>query len=134
MEEKLEFKVGKTYLIDGTYSWSGTLQEVYVDKITETAYKLRKERSDGTWYVEWVLKENFHENKKIVEFLNTPITPPYVGTEDIKIEINNPEYLKALTTFCPICNGTGRVPDDGSTAGDKACPKCNGTGIIYAVQ
>jgi hypothetical protein len=133
-EQELRFEVGKTFLVCGRYSFNHNYQEVYVEKITEYAYKFRKERTDGTWYSEWVGIADFPENHYIVEFLEKPSTPPPLKNDEIKVEINNPEYVKALTTFCPICNGTGRVPDEGSTAGDKACPKCQGSGLIYAVQ
>jgi len=133
-EQKLQFEVGKIYLIENHYYHTKSYHEVYVERITEKAYKLRKERANGTWFIEWEERKVFDERNNIIECLDTPMVPPLVSNVDYKIEVNNPEYLKALTVACPICNGTGRVPDDGSTAGDKACPKCFGSGLIYAVE
>jgi len=133
-EQELQFEVGKIYLVENHYFHNKSYQEIYVERVTDAAYKFRKERADGTWYLEWEERKIFDQRNRIVEYLDTPTFPPSVNGVDYKIEINNPEYLKALTAPCPVCNGSGRVPDHSVTTGDKACPKCFGSGLIYAVE
>ena len=133
-EQPTTLKEGCVFLIRNTYYHNDSFHEAYVERISKTAYKFRFERSDGTWYIEWIDHATFNERYVVDELLQVRATPPPVSSEQVKVEINNPEYLKALTTFCPVCNGTGRVPDHSTTGNDKACPKCNGTGVIYAVE
>lgn len=133
-EQELQFEVGKIYLVENHYFYNKSYQEVYVERVTDVAYKFRKERADGTWYLQWEEKIIFDRRNRIVECLDTPQFPPSVNGVDYKVEINNPEYLKAHTVPCPVCNGTGRVPDDKSTSCDKTCPKCFGSGLTYAVE
>lgn len=123
-EQELKFEIGKTYLI----KIYGSLQEVYVDKITKTAYKLKKERSDGTWYIEWVGKSEFKRLYEILEYLYTPNTPPQLETEKIMVEVN-----KDLSEECPVCGGSGKIPDDRITSGESSCPKCLGSGRVWRI-
>lgn len=116
-----ELKVGNVYLVK-VYS---TVQEIYVERIAKTAYKLRKEKSDGTWYTQWVTKIDFEKDYKLLEFLNTTPTPPQLESEKAKIE-----YKGYENKICPICDGIGRLPDDKTTGGTKICPKCWGSGYI----
>ena len=132
MEEELKLQICSSYITKRRDNH--TLQEVYVNNITKKAYHLYWRRSDGTYYADWLEKKEFDKTYEVFEHLREHSDVPSLNDNDYKIEINNPEYLKALTAPCPVCNGTGRVPDDSSTAGDKACPKCFGTGFIYAVQ
>lgn len=133
-EQELHFEEGKLYLVENHYFSTKSYQEIYVERITQKAYKLRKERADGTWYIDWEQVKVFHERNNILECLGSPLNIPSLKDNDYKIEINNPEYLKALTVPCPVCNGSGRVPDHNSTSTDKMCPKCFGSGLIYAVE
>lgn len=120
-----QINVGNIYLMK-IYS---SLQEVYVEKITKTAFKFRKERADGSWYVDWVEKKGFHQHHAVLEHLDKPINPPTLENENVSIDIDPPQNsgMKA----CPICSGSGQIPDDSVTVGTKTCPKCGGSGLIY---
>lgn len=121
--EQTLIQQGKIYLIK-IYS---SLQEIYVDKITKTAYKLRKERADGTWYVEWVTKSDFQSLYKVLEYLNTPSMPPQLEIEKPNITISSEDVTKE----CPVCGGSGRVRDHNTTSGETSCPKCLGSGRVW---
>jgi hypothetical protein len=125
-EQELQFEVGKNYLIRGKLPFNWNYQEVYVEKITECAYKFRKECSDGTWYIEWVGKSDFSESHHIMEYLETPLVPPLFKHEVIKIEINRNPFL----AICMHCYGKGMIPDTHSTAGETTCPNCWGSGHV----
>lgn len=133
-EQEITLQESGLYLVRNTYYYTHTIHEMYVEKIAKSAYKFRIERTDGTWYIDWIDKVTFEERYVVDELLERRTYHPPVSSDKVKVEINNPDYLKALTTFCPVCNGTGRVPDPSATAGDQACPKCNGSGVIYAVE
>ena len=121
-EQEQEFKVGGRFLINGKYSFDNPgLQEVFVEEITEKAYKLRKACTDGTWYIEWCMKVDFHKNYNIEEYLDTLSIPPALPTEVVKIDVTP-------MTICPFCCGSGTIPDDQSTAGTKTCQYCLGSG------
>ncbi|MEA2053494.1 MAG: hypothetical protein U9O96_00015 [Candidatus Thermoplasmatota archaeon] len=36
--------------------------------------------------------------------------------------------MKAV--LCPVCNGTGKIPDPDSTVGEKTCHGCHGYGWV----
>jgi hypothetical protein len=115
MSKKLNtLEVGKTYLIKGYDS----ICEAYVDKITKTAYKLIMEKNDGTWYLNWIEQNKFNRNYEILELLNVKGKPTLANDLD----------KKSKSESCPICNGTGELPDKESTTNKKPCPKCWGTG------
>lgn len=118
-----KLKVGNVYLIK-VYN---SLQEMYVEKITNTAYKTRKEKTDGTWYIEWVSKKSFELYYSLLEHIDTLSSPPQLETEKVKIEIKN-----LAPEICPACGGDGYVPDyDGrTTTATKLCPRCKGGGTI----
>ena len=120
-EQELTLEVGKLYIIDGKHSWTMGFQEMFVEKITETSYKLRKQSSDGSWYVEWVRKSNFEEDKYIIECIGTLSYPPALPSEVVQIN-TTPRII------CPYCTGSGTLPDEMSTAGTKTCPYCWGLG------
>jgi hypothetical protein len=123
-----QLNVGRLYLMK-IYN---SLQEVYVEKITKTAFKFRKERADGTWYVDWVEKKEFHQRHAVLEQLDTPLKKPQLEHE--KITINDPTHLKNMKDYtkeCPICQGDGWIPDDNTTSGRSSCPKCWGSGRVW---
>jgi hypothetical protein len=119
MKENIILKEGNTYLINA-YS---VIYEAYVDKITKTSYKFIIERTDGTWCIDWVSKERFENNHKILESLGKREKPLLT-----QISIND-NTIK--TTKCPICNGDGEIPDEKNTIGKKICPKCWGSGVDF---
>ena len=120
---EIEFEENKVYLI----KYFSVVQEVFVEKITDTAYKLRKQRSDGTWYIEWILKPSFKINNTILEYLYTLQTPPSLENKKNQIIVKNED----LTKECPICFGDKHIYDPNSTTCKRTCPKCNGTGRIF---
>lgn len=122
--EETQIYEGNVYLIKIHRT---IIQEVYVEKSSKTAYKLRKERSDGTWYIEWVSKYDFERNYVILELLNNLLEPPKLEVEKTKITINS----ESITKECPICGGSGRVPDNTVTSGQTTCPKCLGGGRVW---
>jgi hypothetical protein len=121
--EQKQLEKGNVYLVK-VYS---SLQEIYVERIAKTAYKLRKERTDGTWYVEWVEKSNFERHYKILEYLDAPPMPPQLEVEKPLVTISGED----LTKECPVCGGTGQVPDNTVTSGQTTCPKCLGSGRVW---
>uniref|UniRef100_UPI004055AA2A hypothetical protein n=1 Tax=Candidatus Electrothrix sp. TaxID=2170559 RepID=UPI004055AA2A len=123
-EQELNFEIGNVYLIKVYYN---SIQEVYVEKITETAYKLRKQSADGSWYVDWILKSEFNRKYTILEFLEKPKSPPPLEVEKSKISISGED----ITKECPICDGSGQVPDHTITSGKTTCPKCLGSGRVW---
>ena len=125
--EQIQLAQGGIYLVKNTYFHNDTFQEMYVERISDEAYKFRKERSDGTWYIEWVEKKQFHDRNEVLELLDKPMIPPPLDT--VKIEVNSPN--QTLMDDCPVCNGMGQVPDPGTTGGSKSCPKCWGSGKTY---
>ena len=125
--EQIQLEVGKIYLIENHYFHNNTYHEYYVERVTDVAYKFRKERADGTWYIEWDEKKEFHDRNNIIECLDDPLVPPPL--QSTKIEIKSPN--QTLMEDCPICNGMGTLPDPGPTGGTKSCPKCWGSGKTY---
>jgi len=123
-QEGIILKEGNSYLINtGMY---GDRQEVYVEKIAKTAYKFRKQATDGTWYINWEGKKYFN-SKNILEFLTSWVVPPTLPSEETyKIEINKTPYL----VICGTCYGRGVVSDPQCTAGETTCPECWGSGHI----
>ena len=117
-KEEIKLETGNVYLIK-VYD---NIREVYVEKITKTAYKFRVQRTNGTWYIDWIEKDWFQIKYQILEFLYSLKHPPRLEKENIISDLK----LKN----CPVCGGDGEVPDDTSTSGKKACPKCWGTGNI----
>ena len=130
-EQELEFQICSSYLTKRKISRD--LQEVYVNNITRKAYHLYWRRTDGTYYGEWLEKKEFDDKYWIFELLREENVPPSLGEDKLKIEVNNPDYLKALTVACPVCNGMGTLPDESVTTGNTTCPKCWGSGRIHAV-
>lgn len=130
-EQELKIKEGCTYLVKDIYFYGQSLQEMYFERITKDAYKLRKERSNGTWYIEWMEKSKFHQKNEILELLDQPINPPALDTERVSIDINPPNQTNAKMKPCPVCNGMGELPDEKSSTGKSTCPKCWGTGYIF---
>lgn len=120
-EQELKFESGKRFLIMGKYLWNPGLQEVYVETITEKAYKLRKACTDGSWYIEWIMIKDFHEKNNIVEYLDTLSAPPALPGEEI-------QTLYYHSELCGWCGGEGTIPDSRYTAGRISCPNCLGSG------
>lgn len=125
-EHELNFEVGLIYLVENHYYHTKSYQEVYVERITGVAYKFRKERANGTWYIEWEEKKKFHQRNTIIEFLEKPKLPPTLECElDGKNVKDNVSFI-----VCYHCNGDGHIPDDNSSTGTRVCPKCWGSKYI----
>lgn len=102
------------------------ITEKFVERVTETAYKFRVLKSDGSWYIEWILKKDFENDYEVLELLDENTLPPSLESENKSYEDHN----KININNCPICHGSGEIPDDESTGGVKTCPKCWGKGYI----
>jgi DnaJ-class molecular chaperone len=37
---------------------------------------------------------------------------------------------RAHAEICPVCNGSGRLPESGTSTAGKTCHGCNGTGWV----
>jgi len=131
-EQELRLEVGNLYLLRNTYFYNDSLQEGYVERVTLKAYKLRLQKTDGTWYIEWMNKSFFEQRYVIDEHLGKLTTAPPLQQE--MITINDPTHLSNMMDFsekCPVCDGDGQVPDDRITSGKSTCPKCLGSGRVW---
>jgi hypothetical protein len=110
-----------------------TLQEVYVNNITKKAYHFYWRRTDGSYYGEWLEKEEFERKYEIFELLREEDVTPSLKDDYIDYKVNINPYPKQSTEYidCPICNGMGTLPDPDTTTGSKPCPKCWGSGKTY---
>lgn len=125
-EQELRLELNKLYLVIGT--WASTqhnIQEIYVEEITERAYKLKRYRADRTHYFEWIEIEKFYEDEEIFEELPLRLIPEQDSGEPFVYNYDK------ITRVCPICGGVGQLPDDTVTSGKKMCPKCNGTCRVF---
>ncbi len=111
-----------TYLIK--YRFEDSLYSVTILLITDKAYHIRWNNGMNTSQT-WEEKETFHSKYRVVEDISdfTKIKDMYSRN----IVLENVLEIKTEWQDCPLCLGTGTIPDTSSTAGNKICPVCNGS-------
>lgn len=116
MEEKLA--QGNTYLV--RYGSSGSVSQITVLMVTDKAYQLKYESGSTGW----VLKHDFERDYSIIEnitdFTIKEIQKNFDGTFTFT------ESVAAEYETCPVCHGTGSVPNSQTTAAFVTCPLCQG--------
>lgn len=116
MEEKLV--QGNTYLIK--YGSSGSMSQIIVLMVTDKAYQFKYE--SGT--TGWVEKREFERDYNIIENISDFITQEVQKNFD-----NTFTFTESVATeyeTCPVCHGTGQVPNTQTTAAFVTCPLCQG--------
>lgn len=123
--KKIQLEYDNTFLIKRKFT-NETIYEITVLFISENAYKLKYHRNDGSSYIDWVLKNDFHDKYNIIEKL----PKDYIPTETTDDDFNPYVESNITTKSCPVCGGEGEIQDNNPTTGVKVCPKCNGNGWI----
>jgi hypothetical protein len=124
--EELKLELNHTYLL--RYGCTDTLSSITVLMITDKAYKVRWNGSGSEC---WELKRRMSADYTLVEDISDFLASK---PEDLKFDITykvvdmaQPKYFM-VEEQCPICGGTGQVPNTEMTACYKTCPACNGSG------
>jgi hypothetical protein len=105
---------GNTYLIK--YGSGSTILHVTVLMVTDKAYQFRYE----TGSTAWVEKNEFERDYNVVENISD-----FMVKEEIK-KGDLPFTFATEYETCPICHGTGQVPNAETTAAFTTCPLCQG--------
>ena len=109
-ELKLSLELHRSYLVrSNRISQSRELQEIYVEQITEKAFKLKRYSTDNTYCFQWIEIEKFYKGEEVFEEL------PHSYQDDVRTT-NTPPINFDIMEMCPICRGEGQIPDDKSTA------------------
>ena len=124
--DDLKLELNHTYLL--RYGCSDTVHSVTVLMVTEKAYKVRWNTGGAE---SWELKRRINADYSLVEDISDYLAPK---PEDFKFEITykdvdlkwHPYFL--VEENCPVCGGSGQVPDTSTTSCKKTCPACNGSG------
>ena len=115
MEEKLV--LGNTYLVK--YGSSGSVSRITVLMVTDKAYQFKYEL--GT--TGWVEKREFERDYNIIENISVFIV------QEVQKNFDNTFTFGSTTVeyeTCPVCHGTGQVPNTQTTAAFVTCPLCQG--------
>jgi len=112
LEEKLV--QGNTYLIK--YGSSSSMSQITVLMVTDKAYQFRYE--SGT--TGWVEKREFERDYSIIENISDFMVK--------ELQKNFDDTITFATEYetCPVCHGTGQVPNSQTTAAFITCPLCQG--------
>lgn len=86
---------------------------------TEKCYRFQYENGNTTW----VEKDYYHDTYMFVEDIT-----------DFKIQKEVKAFMEQEFESCGMCNGTGQIPDDGSTSGTRTCMVCGGSGQIVKTR
>jgi hypothetical protein len=116
MEEKLV--QGSTYLVK--YGSSGSISQITILMITDKAYQFKYESGNTAW----VEKREFERDYNIIENISD-----FVVKEPQKNFDGTITFAESIATeyeTCPVCHGTGIVPNAQTTAAFVTCPLCQG--------
>ncbi len=112
---------GNTYLVRNIKFSSQDLTEITVMLVTETSYKLRWNLNPSLPQT-WMTIKEFNKDYSMVENITS-----IIGKYDVRID----EFKEKITyTPCPICHGSGTVPNDKSSIMASPCPLCHGSKMI----
>jgi hypothetical protein len=114
---KEELVQGNTYLIK--YGSGSTILHVTVLMVTDKAYRFKYE----TGSISWVERSEFNRDYNVVENITDFILKEKIKESDIPVK--EVTYSTEYET-CPICHGTGEVPNVQTTAAFVTCPLCQG--------
>lgn len=116
--DELNLELNHTYLL--RYGCTDTVSSVTVLLITDKAYQIRWNGSGSEC---WELKRRMCADYSLVEDISDFVASKQ---EDLKFDITY--KVVDVAQLCPICGGTGQVPNTDLTACYKTCPACNGNG------
>jgi len=105
---------GDTYLVK--YGSSGSMSQVTVLMVTDKAYQFKYE--SGT--TGWVEKREFERDYNIIENISDFIV------KEVQKNFDNTFTFATEYETCPVCHGTGQVPNVQTTAAFVTCPLCQG--------
>lgn len=117
-----ELLLNHTYLLKYGYY---ILSSVTVLNITNKAYFLRWNRGLNSVDT-WEEKEYIHNKYDVIEDVSD-----FVQNKNCDVK-----YITAKTKWiqCPVCDGTGSIPNQESTSGFITCPNCFGSKMIISVS
>jgi len=112
LEEKLV--QGNTYLIK--YGSSSSISQVTVLLVTDKTYQFKYESGSTAW----VEKREFERDYGIIENISDFMV------KELQKNFDNTFTFATEYETCPICHGTGQVPNVQTTAAFVTCPLCQG--------
>jgi RecJ-like exonuclease len=92
---------------------------ILVLDVTEKTYHFKYENGNTFW----VEKDYYSKTYTFVEDITS-----------FKIQKNVKAFMEQEFENCGMCNGTGEIPDDGSTSGTRTCMVCGGSGQVMKTR
>ena len=116
MEESLT--VNNTYLV--RYGNGGSISQLTVLMVTDKAYQFRYESGSTGWMLKDRFELDYSVIENITDFIVQEAMKNYDGT------FTTTEFVVAEYETCPVCHGTGQIPNKDTTAMFTTCPLCQG--------